>query len=452
MRHEVRAQRLDAAWKSAHVQAETMRLLVDESWKELEPELERILRYGSVQSPLPYPTSFPGVTYAVVSAEGRLVEASFDLEPFRSAGLSLPAPQLLHTDVSSDALRDGPAVTLGEVPDNPLSGLRARTVRVDVNILAWRAESIPQRTFAIYVFAWPLDAEEAVAAVDRILLPAVPIAVILVSMVAWLATRRALRPVEEIRARTASVSAESPTERVTVPDTGDEIAALAITINETLARLEHAGEMQRRLIADAAHELRSPLTVLIAGLEVALVHPAAADWRDTAGTALAQGRRLQQLTEDLLLMARIDAGLRSGAAVSTVAVGDLVRAVAGPGVAVHDDAGVAARVVRADLERALRNLIENAVRHAASQVIVTVTGDEDTVRVLVADDGPGIAPADRERVFARFTRLDEARGRQHGGSGLGLAITRQLATRMGGDVRIVDGPGPGAHVRLTLPS
>ncbi|WP_157240822.1 sensor histidine kinase [Catenuloplanes japonicus] len=452
MRHEVREQRLDAAWKSARMQADTMRVLVDGSWNRLDPALEEVLLFGPVQSPLPPPAFFPGVTYAVVSAEGQLVETTGDLEPFRSAGLSLPTPQLLHADMSSDAMRDGPTVTLGEVPGSPLSGRRMRTVRVDVNILGWRSKSTPQRTFAIYVFATPLDAEGAVAAVDRILLPAVPIAVLLVSMVAWYATRRALRPVEAIRARTASVSAESPKERVTVPDTGDEIAALAVTINETLARLEHAGEMQRRLIADAAHELRSPLTVLIAGLEVALVHPGTADWQDTAGTALAQGRRLQRLTEDLLLMARIDAGLRPGAEAETVVVGDLARAVAGPGVPVHDDAGVTARVVRADLERALRNLIENAVRHATSAVTVTVTGDGETVRVLVADDGPGIAPEDRERVFARFTRLDEARGREHGGSGLGLAITRQLAGRMGGDVRVVDGPGPGAHLRLTLPS
>lgn len=453
MRHEVREQRLDAAWESAHTQAQTMRVLVDRPpWDGRDPRLLEVLRNGPVQSPLPPPADFPGVTYAIVSAEGALIEVSPGLEPFRFGGLSLPAPQLLHADVPSDVLRDGPIITLGAAPSSPLSTRQTRTVRFDVNSAAWRTESIPERTFAVYVFATPENAEEAVAAVDRVLLPTVPIAVLLVSMVAWYATRRALRPVEAVRARTASVSAESPKERVEVPDTGDEIAALAITINETLARLEHAGEMQRRLVADAAHELRSPLTVLIAGLEVALVHPGAGDWQDTAGTALAQGQRLQRLVEDLLLMARIDSGLPSHAEVETVVVGDLVRAVAGAGVPVHDHAGVTARVVRADLERALRNLIENAVRHATSTVSVTVTGDGETVRVLVADDGPGISPEDRERVFDRFTRLDEARDRGRGGAGLGLAITRQLALRMGGDVQVVDGPAPGAHLRLTLPS
>lgn len=159
----------------------------------------------------------------------------------------------------------------------------------------------------VYVVLAPQAAEAVVTTADGLLLRAGIAGLVLIAAVAYTATRFALRPVEAIRARTASVTATDPHERVDVPDTGDEIAALATTINATLQRLDDAAAQQRRFVEDAAHELRSPLTTLLASLEVALAYPEHTDWPAATTTAVRQTRRLQALAEDLLLLARLDA-------------------------------------------------------------------------------------------------------------------------------------------------
>ena len=300
-----------------------------------------------------------------------------------------------------------------------------------------------------YVFVTPTSARAAVAALDRILYPAIPTAVLLVAAVAYFATRRALRPVEAIRARTAAVTATDPRERVTVPKTGDEIARLAITINATLERLDAAAQSHRRFVADAAHELRSPLASLLTNLEIAETYPDHADWPETVATAAGQARRIHALADDLLLLARLDAAPTAACSPDDpVDLARLARDVADDyadrcdTVIVDCDGDDAARVHGSPvhLERLLRNLMDNATRYADKRVEVSVRTDADTSDAIltVHDDGPGIPAADRERVFERFTRLDDDRSRKTGGTGLGLAIAREIVERYDGTLRVVD--------------
>lgn len=296
----------------------------------------------------------------------------------------------------------------------------------------------------VYVAIAPTSAEKAVAALDRILLPGLPLCIALVAAVAYLATRRALRPVEAIRCRTAEVTATNPRERVEVPDTRDEIAALATTINTTLQRLEDAAAAQRRFVADASHELRSPLTTLLASLEIALTYPEQSDLGDTITTAARQTRRLHALAEDLLLLARLDS--TSAPAPSTVidlaALAATVTTDYTPrlrdGLTLHcqSDGPALVHGIPDQLERVLRNLLDNALRHARRRIDVTVhttDGLADTdgkaVVLTVRDDGPGIPTTQQHRVFERFARLDDSRARDAGGAGLGLAIAREIAAR-----------------------
>jgi signal transduction histidine kinase len=309
----------------------------------------------------------------------------------------------------------------------------------------------------VYVVLAPHAAEAVVSTTDGLLLRAGLAGLVLIASVAYTATRLALRPVEAIRARTASVTATDPRERVDVPGTGDEIAALATTINTTLQRLDDAAVQQRRFVADAAHELRSPLTTLLASLEVALAYPERTDWPAAAATAARQTRRLQALAEDLLLLARLDARVpvASPATVDLAALAsrltDQYPLSEQPLSLACDSAGPAlVRGNRNELERLLRNLVDNAVRHAARHILITVRNQDGRVVTTVRDDGPGVPAGAAERLFERFTRLDDARSRDAGGTGLGLAIARDLARSHHGTLTLAD-QTPGACFLLRLP-
>jgi signal transduction histidine kinase len=223
-----------------------------------------------------------------------------------------------------------------------------------------------------------------------------------------------------------------------------------------LTRVQSAAERQRRFVDDASHELRSPLARMRTELEVDAAHPAAADAARTAGTLLAETQTMQQLVDDLLLLARAD----SSPAADHGRPVDLDRLVeeAAAGLraagAQVDTSGVRPVQVfghAAGLGRAVGNLLDNAVRHAASRTVVTLTEQPDRTAVLtVADDGPGIADADAERVFERFVRLDAARS-AGGGVGLGLAIARDVAQRHGGSLTLAPST-TGARFVVTLPA
>ncbi|MHA4813714.1 sensor histidine kinase [Streptomyces aculeolatus] len=281
--------------------------------------------------------------------------------------------------------------------------------------------------------------------------------------VTWLVTRRALRPVEGIRGEMAAITASTDlSRRVPEPATRDEVARLARTTNETLTALEESVERQRRFVADASHELRSPIASLRTQLEVAAAHP---ELLDLDG-AVADTVRLQHLAADLLLLARLDAGEEPAG--KPVALGTLVRmeverrnAEGGAGGAEEPEGRVAVVAgeladatvsgSRSQLERVLGNLLDNAARHAAGRVDVRVRREGAWAVLEVADDGAGVPPADRERIFERFVRLDDARSRDEGGAGLGLAIVRDVVVRHGGTIGVAEAPGGGALFTVRLP-
>ncbi|WP_157851461.1 sensor histidine kinase [Streptomyces monomycini] len=307
----------------------------------------------------------------------------------------------------------------------------------------------------LYVFTPPYVAEYSTAALRIPLTAGVPLAALLVAALAWAAARRSLRPVEAIRQEVAEITHSSLERRVPVPDARDHVRRLALTTNTTLDRLETSVERQRRFVADASHELRSPVAALSYELETALAHPDTIDPYQTLHDALTATRRIHTLTEDLLLLARPD----HPAAHSLVDLAGLTAELVheyqhhSHPVSLRSSPGQApVRGDGAQLHRLLRNLLDNAVRHAHTTVVLDVTDDGHTRKVTVHNDGTPLRPDEYEHIFERFIRLDEARARDMGGSGLGLAIARDIAERHHGTLTAhSDHPRPGTTFTLTLP-
>ena len=280
-----------------------------------------------------------------------------------------------------------------------------------------------------------------------------PLLAIAVAVVTSLAVGRTLRPVHAITRRTRDISGSNLSDRVPVPATGDDIAELATTMNDMLGRLDEAQQRQRRFIADASHELRSPVAASRAQLEVALAHPDRADWSATADAVLAEQTHLGRLIDDLLALSRL--AEQGVGATATVRLDEIVAAeIERPRRAtVRGDLDGAVTVVgnRSLLRRAVGNLVENADRHANGAVTVTLTTNGERALVHVDDDGGGVPSDDRERIFERFTRLDEGRNRDAGGAGLGLAIVRQVARSHGGTATCTEAPTGGARMTIELP-
>ncbi|MFI0515446.1 ATP-binding protein [Streptomyces sp. WSLK1-5] len=400
----------------------------------------------------------------VVDAQGRLVAATEHLERISGTGVTEVEPQSPAgaragaggtgdaDDSDDDQAGDDPsALEPGEIADDVRLTAGSATIdgtSADYRFAAVEVEVPDKGTLTVYAGA-SLDPEQsAVGTAQTVMLVGFPLLLGVMSAVTWLVTRRALRPVEGIRAEMAAITAsEDLARRVPVPDTHDEVARLARTTNETLAALETSVERQRRFVADASHELRSPIASLRTQLEVAAAHP---ELLDLDG-AVEDTVRLQHLAADLLLLARLDAGERVTDA--RIELAELVRerAAGRDGVTVRAQA-VEVTGSRGQLERVLDNLLDNARRHARSAVAVTVRRDGDRHAVVeVADDGDGVPAGDRERIFERFVRLDEARARDDGGAGLGLAIARDVAARHGGTLTVRDAPTGGALFELRLP-
>jgi signal transduction histidine kinase len=311
--------------------------------------------------------------------------------------------------------------------------------------------------------AAPVDeVRRSVDAVRRALVIGLPGVVLLVIVVAWTLVGRALRPVEVIRSEVESITGSTIHRRVPEPGADDEIGRLAETMNAMLGRLEAAQVRQRQFVSDASHELRSPVTAIRSDLEVALHEGADAEWPAVARAVLGEEARLERLLDDLLMLAATDeaavpppatpvdvAALAGEEAARSRAVPVRVRAPVG-----GDDDGVLVLGAAHQIARVVTNLVDNAARHARSTVEVAVTPVPSSriVRLTVDDDGPGIAPGDRERVFERFTRLDEARARRDGGAGLGLAVVRSIVTRHRGRVWVEDAPLGGARFVVELAS
>jgi signal transduction histidine kinase len=386
--------------------------------------------------PNPVPVVAGTLTIQVLDARGRITDASF--------GADRLDPLVPPAQARADA-RSGRAVLLDGRP-------------FDIPYLLWVvAEPAGDGQVVISAAAFN-QVNDSVTALDRALLVGTPLLLLLLAGATWLVVGSTLRPISALRRGAEIVTATGKPRELPVPEARDEVRGLAITLNDMLARLDAAQRRQRGLVSDTAHELRSPIASIRAQLEVALDHPGQQDWPQTAADVLADTLRLARLAEDLLVLARLDehqARRAPGKPVdlAALAAGEAER---GAGGRVPVTVGVAGPcVVAGDVEglrRVLRNLIDNALRHAKSRVDVTVRREGTDVVLVVCDDGPGIPGADRERAFDRFVRLDDARSRgggDSGGAGLGLAIVRAIARTHGGSARLEDAtPGLRAVVRL----
>ncbi|MEU1848509.1 HAMP domain-containing sensor histidine kinase [Streptomyces sp. NPDC019990] len=389
----------------------------------------------------------------VLDEDKRLVAASEHLEKISGTDSDRVKPQppaAPRRDDDDDADDRPEALEPGEVAGESVFKNGSATIdgdTEDYRFAAVEVETQDQGRLKVYA-GWPLAAEHgAVQTALTVMLIGFPLLLGVVAGVTWLVTGRALRPVEGIRREMAAIThSEDLARRVPEPDTHDEVARLASTTNETLAALEASVERQRRFVADASHELRSPIASLRTQLEVAAAHP---ELLDLDG-AVEDTVRLQRLAADLLLLARLDAGERLGDAQIDLAGLAREEAEGRAGVTV-DAEPVEVAGSRGQLGRVLANLLDNAQRHARSAITVRVRREGDLAVVGVADDGDGVPEADRERIFERFVRLDAARSRDDGGAGLGLAIARDVAVRHGGTLTAGRGPAGGALFELRLP-
>ena len=328
--------------------------------------------------------------------------------------------------------------------------------REDYRVWAQRAET-PQGEFTVYVGYSLESVAETMRTIRRALSIGLPALLLVLGVVIWILVGRALRPVEAIRSEVADISAGALDRRVPVPATRDEIARLASTMNAMLDRLQTASELQRRFVADASHELQSPLASFRTQLEVANAHPETTEWDSMADALLADSQRMERLVRGLLFLARSDEGAEPPAP-APVDLDDIVleesrRLRPTARVRLHTESVSAAPVMgnRDELIGLVRNLLENAVRHAATTVTVELGQVNGCTRLVVRDDGPGVPPGERERIFERFVRLDAGRSRELGGAGLGLAIAREIARRHHGSIELADNR-EGASFVVELPT
>ncbi|WP_392672628.1 sensor histidine kinase [Streptomyces sp. LN785] len=413
----------------------------------------------------------------VTDEDGRLVAASEDLEAVTGTGTDRVVPVPSAAPGSSDdhgsddddggdrhggdrnrgdddANTPGRGEVATDEPDFTNGTATVAGGAADYRFAAVSATTGAGVTLTVHAGAPLATEQEAVGSVRAAMLIGLPVMLLVVAAVTWLVTRRALRPVEGIRAEMAAITASADlSRRVPEPGSRDEIARLARTTNETLTALEASVERQRRFVADASHELRSPIASLRTQLEVGAAHPGLLD----VPGAVADTVRLQVLAADLLLLARLDAGERPGS--SRLDLGALVREEVSQRtgdripvtVAVPDPGPLEVAGSRGQLARVIGNLLDNAQRHAERSVVVSAAVERGAVVVAVADDGAGVPEPERERIFGRFVRLDDARSRDEGGAGLGLAIARDVAHRHRGTLTVTRAAAGGARFELRLP-
>ena len=387
--------------------------------------------------PSPVPVAPGTLTIQVLDASGRISNVS--------PGADRLVPMLPPAQAEA-AARTGQAHTLAGPPLGMPSLIRVVAVGAAGHHVVIAAVSYA-------------EVRDSLATLVKVLAIGTPLLFALLALATWLLTGYTLRPIAELRRGAAEVTVTGVPRDLPVPPARDEVRSLAVTLNDMLSRLADAQQRQRDLVSDTAHELRSPIASIRAQLEVALDHPDGLDWAETARDVHADTLRLARLTEDLLLLARLDgqhlrhkptdlAAVCESAAARYATARVPVRAeTAGPCVVAGDQDALA---------RLLVNLLDNAVRHAASQVCASVREDGGWAVLTVTDDGPGIPSDDAERVFGRFARLDDARARAgedsdgEEGAGLGLAIVRSTAQAHDGTVSLGDA-GPGLRVVVRLP-
>ncbi|MCD0450296.1 HAMP domain-containing histidine kinase [Actinocorallia sp. API 0066] len=279
--------------------------------------------------------------------------------------------------------------------------------------------------------------------------------VLVIGLATWWGVGSTLRPVDEITEELASITASDLSRRVPVHYSGGgEMQRLAETINGTLERLEHATERQRRFVAEASHDLRNPIAGLLTRLEVLDSEDDDYPWKTAVHEAVSDVERLSAIVEDLLELARLEAGAAPPS--ELIDLGEFVTKEIGQRmpdrleITTDLGSGLWVRCSPLRLGRVLENLLANAERHGRSEVRVSVAEEDGRAVLLVRDDGDGVPPEHRERIFERFARLKESRERDTGGTGLGLPIAREIAHNYGGTLTVEDGPGGRFALRLPL--
>jgi signal transduction histidine kinase len=366
----------------------------------------------------------------------------------------------LQAAVSKGALdvpRDSPNAFCYSVPGDPLLRCRPSPPQ-NQGIAASREIQAAGRNITLVAQQSLAEVNTTVDNLTTIMYFVVPALVLLVAFAVWYFAGRALRPVEAIRAEAAAITGATMYRRVPEPGTDDEVGRLAQTMNAMLDRLEQSSQRQRQFVSDASHELRSPLASIRANLEVALRNSDRADWPAVARRALAEDQRMEDTVAELLELARLDE-LEGQTRLDSLPEVDLDELVLDETmqprrvpVDVTRVSGGRVHGRREQLARLVRNLVDNAVRHAASRVELTLQERDDVVELLVDDDGPGVPLADRQRVFERFTRLDDGRARDAGGLGIGLAIVQAVVEQHGGTVAVEDASIGGARFAVRLPA
>jgi signal transduction histidine kinase len=344
-----------------------------------------------------------------------------------------PVGQEVHTTVSGDAI----------------SGVSGQQYRVVARTVA-----TPAGPFTIYAVTSLDSARRAERYLQHSLLIGLPLLVALAALLVWYVVARALAPVDAMRAEVDRIEAEDLSGRVEPGSSDDEIANLGLTLNRMLDRLEEASARQQLFAAAASHELRSPLSTIRTELEVGLAYPDRTEWTKVAEDSLIEVARLEELTKDLRTLTR-SRSVRS----ERIAPIDLSALVAGevalrrPLRDIRYNCAIDKVTIVGDSDavvQVVRNLFDNAERHAATEIRVAVAESADGATLTVANDGPSIPADDRERIFEPFMRLDEARSLDSGGSGLGLAIVRSIMTTLGGTI-VATATDAGAEFKASFP-
>ena len=414
------------------VQRESARRSIDSQLRTYATQIAQSAPDGAFPRPLPPSTLDPNAQAQVLAADGTVLAATRSLQGLPAvyavpAGSDTPVRQKAADGVIPAEIR--------------VVGLRTTVAGQPVTIITGTSTGFLSQVNETFT---------------RLLLIGVPGILALAAATVWLVVGRALRPVEQIRQAVTDITAADLSRRVPEPGTRDEIGYLAQTMNDMLARLEDSAIRQRRFVADASHELRSPLAALRTVLEVGLAHPDKAPWPDIAQRAVRQSTRLEDLVGQLLLLARTD-DRQLAAQREPIELDTLLREVRATTMTHHLDVEITATrdaVTTGNpkhLARMFRNILDNAIRYAEHRVVIAATSTAETIQVEISDDGPGIPVAERERVFDRFVRLDTSREHTTGSTGLGLAIAKEIATAHGATIAITEAPGGGTRVVITLP-
>ncbi|WP_406047246.1 ATP-binding protein [Kribbella sp. NBC_00889] len=379
--------------------------------------------------------------------------ASQLIQVLDASGQVVAASSARADNTALTGLRPGPGVIeRAEVGEMPL---------IDDDhdyLIVARGAEYGGQTYTVVVASSVETQRETVTTVTKYLLVGFPVLLVVVGVAGWLLVGQALGPVERIRVRVQGIESNDLTERVPVPETQDEIARLAVTMNEMLDRLQTGQATQRRFVSDASHELRSPLATLTAALEVVEADTTGKAWQELHQVMEAETERMRRLVEDLLLLAKADdAGLRMQR--TDVDLDDLVQVEVQRLRKATVDLTVTSDIhpvrILGDplrLSQLIRNLVDNAARAAHSTVRLATAEANGHAIITIEDDGDGIPENERLRVFERFVRLDTSRARASGGSGLGLSIVQEITKAHQGAITLTSATTGGTTATVTLPT